>query len=155
MIRNRSSIFSVDRGINRKMNGKLLQQCATRIDGGFRPFLVDTSINRKNIWFISSIRYNEYNESKLYLIGPQMFFFLMFQTCILPNRLLKTLRLVSYIFEHIYKSFWVIVCLLNCLEFFVPLENFTHMETSPLQVESGLQIWSMLSTRGHWAVRVL
>ena len=53
MIRNKSNIFGVDRGINRKKNGKLLQQCATRIDAVFRPFLVDTSINRKNIRFIS------------------------------------------------------------------------------------------------------
>ena len=41
--------FSVDRGINRKKNGKLLQQCATRIDAVFRPVLVDTLINRKKI----------------------------------------------------------------------------------------------------------
>ena len=53
MIRNKSNICSVDRGINRKKNGKLLQQCATRIDAVFRPFLVYTSINRKNIRFIS------------------------------------------------------------------------------------------------------
>ena len=38
MIRNKSNIFSVDRGINRKKNGKLLQQNATRIDAVFRPF---------------------------------------------------------------------------------------------------------------------
>ena len=49
MMRDKSNIFSVDRGINRKKNGKLLQQCATRIDAIFRAFLVDTSINRKNI----------------------------------------------------------------------------------------------------------
>ena len=53
MIRNKSNIFSVDRGINRKKNGKRLQQCTTRFDAVFRPFLVDTSINRKNIRFIS------------------------------------------------------------------------------------------------------
>ena len=47
MIRNQSNIFSVDRGINRKKNGKLLQQCAKRIDAVFHPFLVDTSINQK------------------------------------------------------------------------------------------------------------
>ena len=47
MIRNKSNIFSVDRGINRKKNGKLLQQCATRIEAVFRPFL------EKNIRFIS------------------------------------------------------------------------------------------------------
>ena len=48
--------FSVDRGINRKKNGKRLQQCATRIDAVFRPFLVDTSINRKKylIHFLST-----------------------------------------------------------------------------------------------------
>ena len=45
--------FLVDQGINRKKNGKLLQQCATLIDAVFRPFLVDTSIKRKNIRFIS------------------------------------------------------------------------------------------------------
>ena len=28
-LRNESNIFSVDRGINQKKNGKLLQQCAT------------------------------------------------------------------------------------------------------------------------------
>ena len=53
MIRNQSNIFLVDRGINRKKNGKLLQQCATRIDAIFHPFFVDTSINRKNIRLIS------------------------------------------------------------------------------------------------------
>ena len=42
MIRNKSSIFSVDRGINRKKNEKLLQQCATRIDVDFHHFSVDT-----------------------------------------------------------------------------------------------------------------
>ena len=52
-LRNKSNIFSVDRGINRKKDGKLLQQCATRIDAVFCPYLVDTSINRKNIRFIS------------------------------------------------------------------------------------------------------
>ena len=49
MIRNQSNIFSVDRGINRKKNGKLLQQCAMRIDAVFHPFLFDTSINQKKI----------------------------------------------------------------------------------------------------------
>ena len=39
MIRNKSNIFSVDQGINRKKNGKLLQQCATRIDAVFHPYL--------------------------------------------------------------------------------------------------------------------
>ena len=52
MIRNKSNIFSVDGGINRKKKGKRLQQCPTHIDAVFRPFLVDTSINRKNIRFI-------------------------------------------------------------------------------------------------------
>ena len=42
MIINKSNIFSVDRGIKRKKNGKRLQQCAT--GAVFRPFLVDTSI---------------------------------------------------------------------------------------------------------------
>ena len=55
MIRNKCNIFSVDRGINRKKNGKRLQQWATRIDAVFRPFMDDTSINRKNIKFISSV----------------------------------------------------------------------------------------------------
>ena len=32
MIKNKSNIFSFDRGINRKQNGKLLQHCSTRID---------------------------------------------------------------------------------------------------------------------------
>ena len=40
---NKSDIFSFDRGINRKKNGNLLQQCSTRIDAVFRSFLVDTS----------------------------------------------------------------------------------------------------------------
>ena len=31
---------------------------------------------------------------------------------------------------------------------------FTHMETSPLPVK-GCKFWPMLSTHGHWAVRVL
>ena len=55
MIRNKSNIFSVERGINRKKNGKRLQQCATltRIDAVFRPLLVDPLIDRKNIRFIS------------------------------------------------------------------------------------------------------
>ena len=62
MIRNKSNIFSVDRG---KLNGKLLQQCATCIDAVFRPFLVDTSINRKNIRFISStLHYIIFDKSK-------------------------------------------------------------------------------------------
>ena len=47
MIRNKSNIFSVDRGINRKKNRKRLQQWVTRINAVFRSFLVDTSINRK------------------------------------------------------------------------------------------------------------
>ena len=47
-LRNESNIFSVDRGINRKKNGKHQQQCATSIDAVFCPFLVDTSINWKN-----------------------------------------------------------------------------------------------------------
>ena len=65
MIRNESNIFSVDRGINRKKNGKRLQQCATRIDAVFRPFLVDTSINRKNIRFISyHLIFNAFRDSK-------------------------------------------------------------------------------------------
>ena len=51
MIRNKSNIFTVDRGVNRKKTGKLLQQCTTRTDAVFPPF--DTSINRKNIKFIS------------------------------------------------------------------------------------------------------
>ena len=41
MIRNKFNIFSVNRDINRKKNGKRLQQCATRIDAVFRPFLVE------------------------------------------------------------------------------------------------------------------
>ena len=53
MIRNESNVFSVDRGINQKKIEKLLQQCAKRIDAVFSPFLVDTSINQKNITFIS------------------------------------------------------------------------------------------------------
>ena len=39
MIRNKSNIYLVHRGINRRKNGKLLQQCPTLI-------------NRKNIRFI-------------------------------------------------------------------------------------------------------
>ena len=49
MIRNKSNIFSVDRGISQKKKGKLLQQCAARIDAVFRPLLADTSINQKTI----------------------------------------------------------------------------------------------------------
>ena len=45
MIRNKSNIFSVDRGINRKKKEKLLQQYAWRINAVFHPFLVDTSNN--------------------------------------------------------------------------------------------------------------
>ena len=48
-LRNEPNIFSVDRGINQKKDGQL-NQCAQRIIANcFRPFLVDTSINRKNI----------------------------------------------------------------------------------------------------------
>ena len=47
MIRNKSNIFSVDRGIKRKKNGKfLLQQCSTRIDAVFRPFLIPRSTEK-------------------------------------------------------------------------------------------------------------
>ena len=43
MIKNKSIIFTVDLGINRKKYVKLLQQCATRIDAVFRPFIeIDT-----------------------------------------------------------------------------------------------------------------
>ena len=35
-----------------KKDGKLLQQCAMRIDAVFCPFLVDALINRKNIRFV-------------------------------------------------------------------------------------------------------
>ena len=47
MIRNKFNSFSFDRGINRKKNGKLLQQCAacTRIDAVFRPF-IDSFLNK-------------------------------------------------------------------------------------------------------------
>ena len=38
MIRYISDIFTVDQGINRKNNIKLLQQCAMCIDAIFRPF---------------------------------------------------------------------------------------------------------------------
>ena len=37
-IKKRSNIFSVDRGINHKQNGKLLQQGASGIDKVFCPF---------------------------------------------------------------------------------------------------------------------
>ena len=46
------NVFCCD-GPTEKKKGKLLQQCASRIDAVFRPFLVDTSINRRNIRFIS------------------------------------------------------------------------------------------------------
>ena len=36
----------------------LLQQCTTHIDAVFHPFLVDTSINRKNIRFISYLYFH-------------------------------------------------------------------------------------------------
>ena len=50
---------------------------------------------------------------------------------------------------HSYGFFWLFVC----LEFFVPLENFSLicMETSPLPVKS-CKFWPMLGTHGHWAV---
>ena len=50
MIRNISKVFySADGRINQRKKEKRLQRCATRIDAVFRPFLVDTSINRKKI----------------------------------------------------------------------------------------------------------
>ena len=55
MIRNKSNIFLVNQRINLKKKGKRLQQCATRIDAVFHPYLIDTSINRKNVRFISDI----------------------------------------------------------------------------------------------------
>ena len=45
MIRNKSYILSDDQGINRKKNGKLLQQCALMQFSAL--FVVDTSINEK------------------------------------------------------------------------------------------------------------
>ena len=56
MIRNESNIFSIDRGINqKKKDSKLLQQCPTCIDAVFHPFLVDISINRKDLYsFLNS-----------------------------------------------------------------------------------------------------
>ena len=44
MITNKFKVFVIDRGINQKKNRKFLQQWA---------IWVDTSINRKNIRFIS------------------------------------------------------------------------------------------------------
>ena len=63
---------------NRKKPGKLLQQCATRIDAVFHPFLVDTSINRKKILYsflkstnIFLIKGKNNVEAKHYLMGQR------------------------------------------------------------------------------------
>ena len=47
------------------------------------------------------------------------------------------------------KHSWMIVCLGG----YVPLDFFTHMETSPLLVK-GCKFWPVLNTHCHWAVRV-
>ena len=49
IIKKRSNIFSVDRGINHKQNGKLLQQGASGIDKVFCPFGL-ISRSTKNIF---------------------------------------------------------------------------------------------------------
>ena len=48
----------------------LLQPCARRIDAVFRPFLVDTSIDRKNIRFISyHLIFDHSNSYKRWIIS--------------------------------------------------------------------------------------
>ena len=68
MIRNKSYILSDDQGINRKKNGKLLQQCALMQFSAL--FVVDTSINEKLLnLFLKSFNIYQKEGINLVLIG--------------------------------------------------------------------------------------
>ena len=99
----------------------------------------------------ATLTFNEFSDEA----GPWKKVFLLFnymyKQCISFLHVLCNVKTANIMYTILHSS---LVNLFVCLRFFVPLKNFSHMET-PQSLVEGCKFWPMLGTHGHWAVRVL